>query len=180
MSYSSWETEEGVAIEQVATFTRHLLSNQRVFDDNTNPPIDEVHIFLTNNYAKMAGALAKYGISTAQTDTVVKSLLTSYQVYMTALDVELTQKIHGVNGQGSPRMAMFEKKANEFYHLLENGSLFALPNIDLISETDFVPLATGTSIARQRLIESDTDFKKADITRDLMVGNRVLSDRYYE
>lgn len=180
MAYSSWEAEEGVAIEQVATFTRHLLSNQRVFDDNTNPPIDEVHIFLTNNYAKMAGALAKYGIATAQTDTIVKNLLTSYQVYMTALDVELTQKVHGVNGQGSPRMAMFEKKAKEFYQLLENGSLLALPNIDLISATEFSPLATGTSIARQTLLESDTDFKKADITRDIMTSNRVANDRFYE
>ena len=173
VDYTSWENTEGVAIEQVATFCRHLLSNQSVFDDNTNPPIDEVNIFLTNNYAKMSGMLAKYGISADQTDLVVRNLLLSYQVYMTCIDVEMTQKSFGGGGNGSPRFLLFERRAKEFAQLLESGAIASMSGIVIVSGSTFQPFATGTSWARQEVIESDDDFKRADITRGIMNSYRT-------
>lgn len=174
-NYTAWEPSEGLALDQVATFSRYLLSNSKAFDLNTQPPLDEVEYFLTNNYSKMVGMLSRFGISKNQTDLDVLRVLMSYQVYMTCVDVELSQKNAGGTNRQSERFKFFEEKVKEFSKMLQEGNIVALPGIVVSSTNNFAPFATGTSKARKEVLESDENFVKADITRDMMLSGRVTS-----
>ena len=174
MSYDAWEANSGEALNQVAIFCRHLLKNELTFSETSQPPASEVEIYLSNNHAKMCGKMARYGLSSVQTDATVIRILQSYLVSCTVVDVEMTHAVTSINKVLNARFESFKSMCDGFDTALQNGEIQTLPGI-IIGENSIngTPEWTGASKARKALLAADTDLVQPDITRDMMKSNRV-------
>lgn len=168
MSYTAWESETGEALQQVATFCRHLLRNGSSFTEDSQPPDTEVEIYLSNNHAKMAGILARFGISAAQTDPLVIRILQSYQVACTVVDVERAQAGSGVAKVANLRFQSFLEQCGGFEKFVASGNIQGITGVVSLGSTNVGPEWTGASLARKAIIAADTDRVQPDITREMM------------
>lgn len=173
MAYSAWEVNDGETLEQVATFCRHMLAGNTTFSDTTQPPLDEVELYISNNYARMVGVLRRYGIDETQTDEHVLRLFMQYLVSYVCVDVEKTAASAGHNRVANPRMKLFEEKKEELVRDLKNGYVQSMPNIVLLDADQFYPEWTGSSRARKDALIDNDDLVAPDVTRDMMKSNRV-------
>ncbi len=176
MSYVAWESNPGEAIQQVAIFCRHLLKGGATFDSVSQPPYEEVEIYISNNYSKMVGMLARYAISATQTDANVIRVLQSFLVACSVVDVERSQAGAGFGKVPNARFQSFMDQCNSFETYLEKGNLQALAGITFDVTLTAGPEWTGTSKARKALLAQETDSVQPDITRDMMKNSLATNN----
>jgi hypothetical protein len=175
--YSAWEAQEGEALNQVAVFCRHLLRNDTSFNNETQPPDTEVEIYLSANYARMAGILARFGISALQSDPIVLRILQSYQVACTVVDVERTQPGAGQAKVPNPRFQSFMNQCNGFETFLSAGNLQGLILDQLPNGAHAnLPEWTGASKSRKAAIKADPDRIAPSIYHGMMNNPEVASE----
>lgn len=176
MSYDAWESSQGEAFTQVAVFCRHLLRDATTFTDNTQPPAAEVEIYLSNNYAKMAGIMARFGLSAAQTDATVIRILQSYQVACTVVDVEMSQPGAGVAKVPNQRFQSFLEQCGGFEKMLMAGNMQALTVVEIATGASTRgPEWTGALVSEKTLLVNNTNLVQPDITREMMKNPLVSS-----
>lgn len=174
MAYTAYETAEGEALGEVQSLCRHAARSAGAFAATTIPTLPAVERYLTTSYYWIQGLLRRAGLSSAQTDTAVLSILQQLNVYDTCIKVELSLPTNAETGEGNNRFDTFEERRKDLLEMFTDGTLAAMPNAVLLDNALRTPVVTGVSISRKRLAEEDTDRTQHRIRRGQFQAHGLL------
>jgi len=110
-------------VDEVRSYTRHLLDGVQNFNGNTRPTLTDVEKFIDRSSGLLNVALSAAGFSPSAVygNSTAKLACDDWVTTRAVKYVELTQRGTGYNADEGSRTAAFENDAGEFVEALSAG-----------------------------------------------------------
>lgn len=164
MSYQSFETTAGDALLEVQTLCRHAARASGAFSTTTVPTLAAVEQWLTTSNYWIQGILLSHGYTAAQTGASALSILQQLNVYDTCMKVELSLPAADGSGEPNGRFREFSERRQELLDMVIDGTLSVFLGLTGAGLRR-LPIVTGLSRSRKRLVETDTDATQHRVRR---------------
>lgn len=173
-TYTAYETDEGLCLETVETYCKHI-TDMGSFNDETQPTGQEVEKFLTASYYSLAGILTSVGYSIVQTEDAVLAFLQEVQALDVVVKVELANPITGL-GEPNERFKEFKARYTEMIELIKGTQLLEGLGAAVAEQGSASQLLaiSGISKSRKRSVEDDSDYVQSRFRRGQ--GRNPLND----